>query len=217
MKGLVAQLVETQMKKLELKLKHFEELEQMLDKERETLEHQRQQLIIERQGDCYKHILWFEILYNTNSFLAFHRDQLRYLEQRAKQDAQSKLVTSGQVPSTFSYSAPDASTEYTQGAPAVLTTSHPEQESSTVAAAGSADVMRTAAAPLSQSQLPPSHATTKLAHTEHEIDRSVSSVAAVPVVTSSTVAHPSQKTVDADTEGGAQQASQSQAPGETTS
>ena len=37
MKSLVAQLVETQMKKLELKLKHFEELEQILDKERETV------------------------------------------------------------------------------------------------------------------------------------------------------------------------------------
>lgn len=37
MKGLVAQLVETQMKKLELKLKHFEELEVIMDKERETV------------------------------------------------------------------------------------------------------------------------------------------------------------------------------------
>lgn len=37
MKGLVAQLVETQMKKLELKLKHFEELEAMMDKEREAV------------------------------------------------------------------------------------------------------------------------------------------------------------------------------------
>ncbi|KAF7637479.1 hypothetical protein Mgra_00002998 [Meloidogyne graminicola] len=60
MKGLVAQLVETQMKKLlflELKLKHFEELEKIMDKERETLESQRIQLINERQ--------------------AFYRDQLR--------------------------------------------------------------------------------------------------------------------------------------------
>lgn len=37
MKGLVAQLVETQMKKLELKLKHFEELESIMDKEREAV------------------------------------------------------------------------------------------------------------------------------------------------------------------------------------
>lgn len=37
MKGLVAQLVETQMKKLELKLKHFEELELIMDREREAV------------------------------------------------------------------------------------------------------------------------------------------------------------------------------------
>uniref|UniRef100_A0A1I8B7J1 SWIRM-assoc_1 domain-containing protein n=1 Tax=Meloidogyne hapla TaxID=6305 RepID=A0A1I8B7J1_MELHA len=42
MKGLVAQLVETQMKKLELKLKHFEELEQIMDRERETLRYLEQ-------------------------------------------------------------------------------------------------------------------------------------------------------------------------------
>ena len=38
-------LVETQMKKLEIKLRHFEELETIMDRERETLEYQRQQLI----------------------------------------------------------------------------------------------------------------------------------------------------------------------------
>jgi SWI/SNF related-matrix-associated actin-dependent regulator of chromatin subfamily C len=41
-KSLVALLVETQMKKLEIKLRHFEELEAMMDRERETLEYQRQ-------------------------------------------------------------------------------------------------------------------------------------------------------------------------------
>ncbi|CAI4222736.1 unnamed protein product [Auanema sp. JU1783] len=77
-KTLVAQLVETQMKKLEMKLKHFDELEQIMDKEREALEYQRQQLILERQ--------------------AFHQDQLRYLEQRAKHEAHNKLVSAGQLP-----------------------------------------------------------------------------------------------------------------------
>uniref|UniRef100_A0A914MUW0 SWI/SNF complex subunit SMARCC2 n=1 Tax=Meloidogyne incognita TaxID=6306 RepID=A0A914MUW0_MELIC len=81
MKGLVAQLVETQMKKLELKLKHFEELEQIMDKERETLEAQRQQLITERQ--------------------AFHLDQLRYLEQRAKADKHHQLASEGKIPATL--------------------------------------------------------------------------------------------------------------------
>lgn len=77
-KSLVAQLVEAQMKKLELKLRHFDELEGIMDKEREALEYQRQQLILERQ--------------------AFHMDQLRYLEQRAKHEAHNKMVSSGQLP-----------------------------------------------------------------------------------------------------------------------
>ena len=38
-------MVETQMKKLEIKLRHFEELETIMDREREALEYQRQQLI----------------------------------------------------------------------------------------------------------------------------------------------------------------------------
>lgn len=36
-KSLVALLVETQMKKLEIKLRHFEELETIMDKERELV------------------------------------------------------------------------------------------------------------------------------------------------------------------------------------
>ena len=38
-KSLVALLVETQMKKLEIKLRHFEELEAIMDKERESVRH----------------------------------------------------------------------------------------------------------------------------------------------------------------------------------
>merc|ERR1711881_738072 len=49
-KSLVALLVETQMKKLEIKLRHFEELETIMDRERELLETQRQNLIEERQA-----------------------------------------------------------------------------------------------------------------------------------------------------------------------
>ena len=45
------------------------------------LEAQRQQLIAERQ--------------------AFHQDQLRYLEQRAKSDRQQQLVTEGRIPTTL--------------------------------------------------------------------------------------------------------------------
>ena len=49
-KSLVALLVETQMKKLEIKLRHFEELETIMDREREALEYQRQQLIQVKEG-----------------------------------------------------------------------------------------------------------------------------------------------------------------------
>merc|ERR1719150_3065314 len=71
-KSLVALLVETQMKKLEIKLRHFEELETIMDREREALEYQRQQLIQERQQ--------------------FHLEQLRAAEFRARSAAQAQLT-----------------------------------------------------------------------------------------------------------------------------
>merc|ERR1712029_468829 len=74
-KSLVALLVETQMKKLEIKLRHFEELEYIMDKEREALEYQRQQLIQERQQ--------------------FHLEQLR-AEFRARSQAQQQQLNKEQ-------------------------------------------------------------------------------------------------------------------------
>lgn len=70
-KSLVALLVETQMKKLEIKLRHFEELETTMEREREGLEYQRQQLIQERQQ--------------------FHLEQLKAAEFRARQQAHQRL------------------------------------------------------------------------------------------------------------------------------
>ena len=61
-KSLVALLVETQMKKLEIKLRHFEELEYIMDKEREALEYQRQQLI---------QVLAMKIIYGGNKNLLY--------------------------------------------------------------------------------------------------------------------------------------------------
>lgn len=71
-KSLVALLVETQMKKLEIKLRHFEELETTMEREREGLEYQRQQLITERQQ--------------------FHLEQLKAAEFRARQQAHQRYV-----------------------------------------------------------------------------------------------------------------------------
>ncbi|KAF5270638.1 hypothetical protein FQA39_LY01376 [Lamprigera yunnana] len=70
-KSLVALLVETQMKKLEIKLRHFEELETTMEREREGLEYQRQQLITERQQ--------------------FHLEQLKAAEFRARQQAHQRM------------------------------------------------------------------------------------------------------------------------------
>uniref|UniRef100_A0A672HI14 SWI/SNF related, matrix associated, actin dependent regulator of chromatin, subfamily c, member 1b n=1 Tax=Salarias fasciatus TaxID=181472 RepID=A0A672HI14_SALFA len=64
-KSLVALLVETQMKKLEIKLRHFEELETIMDREKEALEQQRQQLLSERQ--------------------TFHTEQLKQAEIKVRQ------------------------------------------------------------------------------------------------------------------------------------
>merc|ERR1712062_659830 len=77
-KSLVALLVETQMKKLEIKLRHFEELETIMDREREALEYQRQQLIQERQQ--------------------FHLEQLRAAEFRARTAAQAQLTKAENLP-----------------------------------------------------------------------------------------------------------------------
>lgn len=55
-KSLVAQVVEMQIKKLEIKLKHFEELESIMDREREMIELQRQQLLQERQQYQFEYV-----------------------------------------------------------------------------------------------------------------------------------------------------------------
>ncbi|XP_031441946.1 SWI/SNF complex subunit SMARCC1-like isoform X2 [Clupea harengus] len=72
-KSLVALLVETQMKKLEIKLRHFEELETIMDREKEALEQQRQQLLTERQN--------------------FHQEQVKYAEMKARQQLEPQAPT----------------------------------------------------------------------------------------------------------------------------
>ncbi|XP_034016750.1 SWI/SNF complex subunit SMARCC1b [Thalassophryne amazonica] len=69
-KSLVALLVETQMKKLEIKLRHFEELETIMDREKEALEQQRQQLLSERQS--------------------FHSEQLKQAEMKVRQQREQQ-------------------------------------------------------------------------------------------------------------------------------
>ncbi|XP_054462680.1 SWI/SNF complex subunit SMARCC1b [Anoplopoma fimbria] len=80
-KSLVALLVETQMKKLEIKLRHFEELETIMDREKEALEQQRQQLLTERQ--------------------TFHTEQLKQAEIKVRQQREQQ----GQPGYTMQHSA----------------------------------------------------------------------------------------------------------------
>ncbi|XP_034400467.1 SWI/SNF complex subunit SMARCC1b isoform X2 [Cyclopterus lumpus] len=80
-KSLVALLVETQMKKLEIKLRHFEELETIMDREKEALEQQRQQLLTERQ--------------------TFHTEQLKQAEIKVRQQREQQ----GQPGFTMQHSA----------------------------------------------------------------------------------------------------------------
>ncbi|CAI8054691.1 SWI/SNF complex subunit SMARCC2 [Geodia barretti] len=96
-KSLVALLVETQMKKLEIKLKHFEELETIMDRERETLELQRQQLLADRQQ--------------------FQRDQIKASELRALQSP--TLAAAPSTPLQFPPSRPPLRS------PTLLTPSQP--------------------------------------------------------------------------------------------
>lgn len=54
-KSLVALLVETQMKKLEIKLRHFEELETIMDREKEAvrLKHHHLHLLLQLSNNVY--------------------------------------------------------------------------------------------------------------------------------------------------------------------
>ncbi|TRY65738.1 hypothetical protein DNTS_005578 [Danionella cerebrum] len=82
-KSLVALLVETQMKKLEIKLRHFEELETIMDREKEALEQQRQQLLSERQ--------------------TFHTEQVKYAELKAQQNVEAQQQAGGAQSNSAAY------------------------------------------------------------------------------------------------------------------
>ncbi|XP_043098625.1 SWI/SNF complex subunit SMARCC2 [Puntigrus tetrazona] len=117
-KSLVALLVETQMKKLEIKLRHFEELETIMDREREALEYQRQQLLADRQS--------------------FHMEQLKYAEMRARQQHFQQIQhqhhsnqpanQSGSTPSVTHQPVANASAPPPTQSPASVTTPNAHSE-----------------------------------------------------------------------------------------
>ncbi|CAL8335749.1 unnamed protein product [Lota lota] len=113
-KSLVALLVETQMKKLEIKLRHFEELETIMDREREALEYQRQQLLADRQS--------------------FHMEQLKYAEMRARQQhfqqiQQAAQAAAGPPGPASGQTAPGTPTPASTPSPAPPSASVPPGES----------------------------------------------------------------------------------------
>uniref|UniRef100_A0A8C5ES81 SWI/SNF related, matrix associated, actin dependent regulator of chromatin, subfamily c, member 2 n=1 Tax=Gouania willdenowi TaxID=441366 RepID=A0A8C5ES81_GOUWI len=125
-KSLVALLVETQMKKLEIKLRHFEELETIMDREREALEYQRQQLLADRQS--------------------FHMEQLKYAEMRARQQhfQQIQHQQHSQAGAPHSNQAPSG--------PTAQASSANQQSSSTPAAQPAPSPAPPASAPAPESQ-----------------------------------------------------------------
>uniref|UniRef100_A0A5S6QJB8 SWIRM domain-containing protein n=1 Tax=Trichuris muris TaxID=70415 RepID=A0A5S6QJB8_TRIMR len=80
-KTLIAALVETQMKKQEVKLRNFEEMENIMEAERESLDMQRMQLVHDRQ--------------------TFYANQLRSFDLSARYHAHNALVQQGVLPSSF--------------------------------------------------------------------------------------------------------------------
>lgn len=76
------ELAETQMKELEQELKHYEELESMLEKERGAYQYERQQLLIDRQ--------------------AFHFEYLQFLDMNEDVDIHGNLAMFEDFPETSS-------------------------------------------------------------------------------------------------------------------
>uniref|UniRef100_A0A2P2I1A1 SWI/SNF complex subunit SMARCC2 n=2 Tax=Hirondellea gigas TaxID=1518452 RepID=A0A2P2I1A1_9CRUS len=97
-KSLVALLVETQMKKLEIKLRHFEELETIMDRERESLELQRQQLLQEQQQFHLEQLKAAELRARQHALHQLHQQQ-----QQQQQPSTSPMTAVAAVPATISH------------------------------------------------------------------------------------------------------------------
>ncbi|CAF0918523.1 unnamed protein product [Rotaria sp. Silwood1] len=115
-KSAVAQVVEMQIKKLEIKLRHFEELETIMDREREMLEIQRQQLLQERQQFQLEQIKTSELKHRQTThpittLSTVHNPQTSNVNTNGKQ--QSNISSSPPPPSSSSSQAPPSTTTTT--------------------------------------------------------------------------------------------------------
>lgn len=101
-RSLVAVLVDFQLKKMDLKMKQLDELETMLEKERETIENQRRQVRI--NFVVHKHDRFFENLVTDWLFQLiaerqqFHMEQIKSLEAaRARTAEMGQMRPDGEV------------------------------------------------------------------------------------------------------------------------
>ncbi|KAM8868047.1 SWI/SNF complex subunit SMARCC2 [Synchiropus picturatus] len=166
-KSLVALLVETQMKKLEIKLRHFEELETIMDREREALEYQRQQLLADRQS--------------------FHMEQLKYAEMRARQQhfqqiqhqqhSQAGGAHASQASTGHALQGPSAG-QQAQSTPAPQPAPSPAPPTSAAAAADSQPPAGAHTSP--PGHAPPAHSAASSAHHEPSSGDSLHPSAAAP-------------------------------------
>jgi SWI/SNF related-matrix-associated actin-dependent regulator of chromatin subfamily C len=76
-----------QIKKLEIKLRHFEELETIMDREREMLEIQRQQLLQERQQFQLEQIKTSELKHRQTIHPTVHTTQNAIVNTNGKQQS----------------------------------------------------------------------------------------------------------------------------------
>jgi len=105
-----------QIKKLEIKLRHFEELETIMDREREMLEIQRQQLLQERQQFQLEQIKTSELKHRQSSHQttappSVHNTQNPIININGKQQSNAN---SPPPPSTTTTNIPPPSTNGTE-------------------------------------------------------------------------------------------------------
>uniref|UniRef100_A0A8C1TRY0 SWI/SNF related, matrix associated, actin dependent regulator of chromatin, subfamily c, member 1b n=1 Tax=Cyprinus carpio TaxID=7962 RepID=A0A8C1TRY0_CYPCA len=90
-KSLVALLVETQMKKLEIKLRHFEELETIMDREKEAVKTFKSTLNYFSMQECFTTCI---LIQQRQQLLSerqnFHLEQVKYAEMKARQNVEQQ-------------------------------------------------------------------------------------------------------------------------------
>lgn len=93
-KNLVSNLIDTQLKKLDLKMKHYEDMEALLDKDREMLENQRLQLLKERQEFHMEQAKAAANFQQQQQQLILQQQQFQQKQQQQQQQTQQPIQQS---------------------------------------------------------------------------------------------------------------------------